>query len=340
MLESSLHSSVGSPLSLTDDLNTPEERLAARLVRRLSLKPPIDVFKLASSLASVTEKAFPVEIDGLCLDLKVPGKQPKIWLARGMGRIRQRFTLAHEIGHIIIPWHTGTIVDDLEAPRTGARGMYRQMEAEANRFAAELLMPSVWVKGLSDRAEHIAGVMHTIVRHADVSFPAALFRSEKLGPPGYIGAKVEAGVVTWAGRTKGTWSRPPEVGASVDMLDMPAAFEPEVLSSDTSQYYWWKIRDQMEAPAEPVAQWREILERILNTIPVERRPKMRSRINAVIGLAIGRVPRGAPVEVIYQRGLEASQNRSDRDVWLASIIAHHEFKDYVLARAHERAKLR
>lgn len=339
-LESLLHSDGGLRLSSTDDLKSPEERLAARLVYRLSLEPPIDVEKIASSMASVGEKSFPLDIDGLCLDLKVVGKRPKIWLSKKLGRVRRRFTLAHEIGHIVIPWHVGSIVDDLEAPRTGARGLYREMEAEANRFAAEFLMPSQWVKDLSRRAEHVSGVMHTIVRQADVSFPAALYRTEKLGPPGYVGAEVRNGVIVWAGRTKGTWSRPPEVGTQLAMLDMPVAFEPQVISNDTSAYYWWKMREEVEAPEEPAARWREILDRILTTIPVERRGLTRSRVNAVIGYAIGQLPKGTAVEQLYRRGLEASQNRSDRDKCLAAVIAHPEFKEYVLARAYERSVLR
>jgi hypothetical protein len=214
------------------------------------------------------------------------------------------------------------------------------MEAEANRFAAELLMPSSWVIDLSRRAEHAAGVMHTIVRHADVSFPAALFRTEKFGPAGYIGAAVKDGIITWSGRTKGTGSRAPQVGTHIEMLSMPVASEPEVISSDTSQFYWWKIREEVEAPMEPAAEWREILERILDAIPVERRSQMRSRVNAVIGHAIGRLPKGAPVEQIYRHGLEATQNRSDRDKWLAAVIAHPNFTKYVLARAYDRAKSR
>ena len=339
-LEKSLHSNDGLPPSPIDDLNTPEERLASRLVERLQLRPAVDVLEIASSLATVTLKDFPQEIDGLCLDLKQPGKRPKIWLSKRLGRIRRRFTLAHEIGHIIIPWHTGSIVDDLEAPRSTARGLYRQMEAEANRFAAELLMPSSWVRGLSERAEHAADVMHTIVRRAEVSFPAALFRVEKLGPPGYVAAEIRDRVIVWSGRTKGTWSIAPQVGTRLDVLDMPVAHEPRVISNEDSRYFWWKMREEVDAPELPAGPWRDILEGILHSIPVEHRHLTRQRVNAIIGYAIGVVPKGTSVEQIYRRGLEASQNRSDRDRWLAAVIRHPEFKDYVLARAYDRSKSR
>lgn len=336
-LEKSLRSGGGLPPSPIDELPTPEERLADRLVRRLSLTPPIDVLKLASTFATVTEKAFPQEIDGLCLDLKSLGKRPKIWISRSLGRVRRRFTLAHEIGHIVIPWHTGSIIDVLDAPRSGARGVYRQMEAEANRFAAELLMPTFWVRDVSARAEHVAGLMHTIVRIADVSFPAALFRTEKLGQPGFVGAEVREGVVVWSGRTKGTSSLPPPVGSLIEMIDMPAAEEPEVISNEATRYFWWKMRERVSTPGKPESPWREVMESMLRFVPLEYRPRTRQRVNAIIGNAMGKTPRGTPVEEVYRRMLEASQNRSDRDPWVAALLKHPDYEKYLLGRAYERA---
>jgi len=308
------------------------------MVHRLDLKPPIDVFKIAKSLATVTEKSFPIEIDGLCLDLKVVGKRPKIWISKDLGERRRRFTLAHEIGHIVIPWHTGTIVDEIEAPQSTAPGTYREMEAEANRFAAEILMPNAWVRSLIDRMDHLAGVMHTIVQVANVSFPAALFRTLKFGPPGYVAGEVRDGIIVSSGKTKGTRSSPPEVGMNIGLIDMPVAFEPQVIANEGSRYFWWEMREEVEAPTKPISEWRDILEKILQTIPVELRAQMRSRVNAIIGYAIGKVPKGSRVEQIYHRGLEASQNRSDGDQLLRIVMAHPDFKDYILARAYERAR--
>ena len=60
---------------------------------------------------------------------------------------RRRFTLAHEIGHLVL--HGGTYVDrgtsvKFRDSRSGS-GTIRD-EREANRFAAALLMPGSWVK--------------------------------------------------------------------------------------------------------------------------------------------------------------------------------------------------
>ena len=77
---------------------------------------------------------------------------------------------------------------------------------------------------------------------------------------------------------------------------------------------------------------------MLHVIPPEHHHRTRARVNAVIGYAIGKAPRGSPVDEIFRRALEASQNRSDRDRWLAAVMKHPEYQDYILARAYERSK--
>ena len=311
--------------------------MAARLVERLGISPPIDVEALCRSFAGLSFNQFPIEIDGLCLDLKVPGKRPKVWVSKNIPPVRQRFTLAHEVGHIVIPWHRGTIIDDIDAPRSHERGRYREMEAEANRFAAELLMPSSWTAGLSERSDHVAGLMHSIHEIAQVSFPAAFLKAARLGRHGFVGAEVRDGFVVRSLRTPETHSRPIESGIPIDEVQMPAAYEPAVVHGTDSLYYWWEIREILKDPGGNLPDWRNILDDILENIPPECRLKSRLSINAIVGLAIGREPKGGQVDRIYKRGIEAAQNRENENLWVKEVVAHPRFSDYVLARARERA---
>ena len=61
---------------------------------------------------------------------------------------RQRFTIAHELGHFLLHEH-GTYVDKATTARFRANeagsGSIRE-EREANQFAAALLMPAQWVQ--------------------------------------------------------------------------------------------------------------------------------------------------------------------------------------------------
>jgi hypothetical protein len=211
------------------------------------------------------------------------------------------------------------------------------MEAEANRFAAELLMPSAWALGISERSDHAAGFMHTLHQVANVSLPAAFLKTAKLGKQGFVGAEARDGVITRAIRTPGTHSLPPNPGVRVDDVAMPAAYDPRVINGADTSYYWWEIKRTINDPGQHLNDWRSILEEILLEIPPEFRAKTRASVNAVIGLAIGRAPKGAEVDIIYKHGLEAAQNREAGSTWVAYAIAHARFTDYILARARERA---
>ncbi len=60
---------------------------------------------------------------------------PTIGFNGDISWVRQRFTIAHEIGHLLLG-HTCSELD-----------IDKDAEAEANQFAAELLMPLVFLKG-------------------------------------------------------------------------------------------------------------------------------------------------------------------------------------------------
>jgi Zn-dependent peptidase ImmA (M78 family) len=319
-------------------LKHPEERMAYRLSRRLGLIPPINVLKIAALYASVEEKIFPVDIDGLCLDLKKLGKRPMIWLNAKLPHHRKRFTLAHEIGHVVIPWHSGSIVDDLDGEDPGERSAYREMEAEANRFASELLMPQAWSAALCERAEHMRGAMHTIAQVADVSLQAAYLRTIQCGPAGYLAAGVQNGTIIFSAKTRGTKGSAPNVGMPIADLDMPAYQDAEILNYSSVAYHWWKARMEIEIPDCPDQPWRDILIQITDNIEPEQTFDVHQRLNAIIGNALGKFARGSSVSVMYQQCLYALQNRVDRNDNLKRALEHPELNNYVLARAYERSR--
>jgi Zn-dependent peptidase ImmA (M78 family) len=86
--------------------NYPERNIASRLVAIKDLSPPVDIFSLAKQYAKVDLMSIPFDVDGITLHLKVPGKISHIIINDGYPHRRIRFTLAHELGHVLIPWHT------------------------------------------------------------------------------------------------------------------------------------------------------------------------------------------------------------------------------------------
>lgn len=126
----------------------PEIKMARRLLKKHSLTVPFDLKKLVSEYAQVIYKTIPIEgIDGVCINLKNPKKTTKIIVNNSSSIKRQRFTLAHELGHIMIPWHLGTIVDHIDSDQNKSvtDNQYWINEREANLFASELLMPFDWL---------------------------------------------------------------------------------------------------------------------------------------------------------------------------------------------------
>ena len=125
--------------------------------------PPVDVDELAESLCCLRVRRaddlslVPGAPSGLALSgMLLPGRH-EIWVSRHETWERRRFSVAHEIGHFLLHaaggdeaavyCRAGDLRPDPESPSGCA-------SAEANRFAAELLMPEALVDagGRADRA--------------------------------------------------------------------------------------------------------------------------------------------------------------------------------------------
>lgn len=79
---------------------------------------------------------------------------------------KQRFTIAHELGHFLIPAHDKTVTCVAADLKTAAsEKSRRKSEAEANDFASELLMPTDRLSKQID--SHIGPELEKIVALAD-----------------------------------------------------------------------------------------------------------------------------------------------------------------------------
>lgn len=108
--------------------------------------PPVDIRDLASAVAHVVEKEMDGEISGMLIPIepKVDGKGWAILVNQDHPRVRKRFTMAHELGHILLHGYSTAHADSgykvrFRDPRS-SEGSVRE-EIEANQFAAEILMP-------------------------------------------------------------------------------------------------------------------------------------------------------------------------------------------------------
>ncbi|CAM3210500.1 IrrE N-terminal-like domain-containing protein [Sphingomonas antarctica] len=97
-------------------------------------------------------------------ELKAAGS---ILLAKSSNPKRRRFSIGHELGHFLIPTHMPRRGEpftcshaDLRLADTRDKNRHKQVEAEANRFAAQLLMPPKRVRAsLTSRDPDLAEVV-------------------------------------------------------------------------------------------------------------------------------------------------------------------------------------
>ncbi len=137
------------------DCGSPERLIAVILKHHPNWTAPVPVEELATAVNIV--KITELEFDGFEGALQTDAKKQKgvILYKAGARNDRRRFTIAHELGHFLMPSHKGNqqcTAADLRETRRDT--VHQRQEAEANRFAAGLLMPKPWfckdMDGLGD----------------------------------------------------------------------------------------------------------------------------------------------------------------------------------------------
>ena len=171
------------------------ERQAKKQLQSAGIaRAPVDVVALAEYLgAEVRPEIAPDDVSGGLYRIE---DVPVIGVNAGHHPHRQRFTIAHELGHLLLH-DEAEFVDHGYASEAGAgadRRFYRNhvsseasdtKEIEANRFAASILMPrefllrEVEAHPLPLRSEAV----EDLARQFKVSTQAMGFRLQNLGVP-------------------------------------------------------------------------------------------------------------------------------------------------------------
>ena len=115
---------------------------------------------------------------------------------------RKNFTIAHEIGHFVLPGHDHASVactaDEIGDWASGATE--KRLEREANEFAAELLMPTELVEVIARNAAPSLEVIEKIARELGASLSAAASRYCDLVEQCAVVWSTE-GAIQWAKRS-------------------------------------------------------------------------------------------------------------------------------------------
>ena len=312
----------------------PEQRLASKLVRELGLEPPVPIEDVARRFADVELDRFPAEWDAVILGLGRV-ERPRIILNRDKPPVRRRFTLAHELGHHFIAWHVGMIACHTLADDLMWEWLYRTTEAEANRFASELLVPRAWLDGVIAAEEWVPDVLHR-VEAAEVSAPAGCLALAQALPPGHVLALLEGdGRTRYVFRSENTNVAVPRRGQVMNRQPFEElSTHHERVSFGNQRIHWWYFEAHTDLLfSSDTRTSREILEDMLGrTFPPEERLQRIYRVNGIIGsansMAVDRTPE-AVLAVFRQR----FTMRPD----LAELRADPDFELFLSRKAEEIA---
>lgn len=118
---------------------------AERLLKECRItKGPVNVLEIAEQLGAVVSyEVFSEDLSGVLVKEK---ERTVIGVNSFHAKTRQRFTIAHEIGHLVLK-HKGEVFVDQTVMKRDARSSRAVdiQEIAANQFAADLLMPSDFV---------------------------------------------------------------------------------------------------------------------------------------------------------------------------------------------------
>jgi Zn-dependent peptidase ImmA (M78 family) len=312
----------------------PEEQLAARLIRRRSLTPPIPVENLVREFADIVYDNLPVEGDAVLLRRQARKNRPLIILDQNKSPKRQRFTLAHELGHLLIPWHVGTISCHTAGQGEFGEHLYRLTEAEANRFASELLIPRDWMAEIVTSNDHIADVV-TKVREANVSAIAACISLCKVLPQGYVFAATDdEGHVLASAKSFNTVVSLMERGSTLDeQIFSGTGATVTRWKSGKTNIYWWHFSSTLSTiSSDDARSSRKILDALLErTVTASNRKSTMMSFNGIIGAANGSLKPQTVAELVTI----LRQRFAGREEVFGNCIVDPDFQLFLVRRAEE-----
>lgn len=319
-------------------MTSAEIKIAQRLVERRSLQPPINVEALVKEQATVIDIPIPFYgIDGLSINLKVRGKNPKVLVNTNQPRSRRRFTLAHELGHLLIPWHLGTFTDSVDLSDIESHSENFEFEKEANNFAAELLMPKNWVSEIMESESDLAHIHKIIATQCIVSGHAAAKKLISCVSADVVYAVERNGNVEVSERSAGSRQRSISWGSPLEDSLYPRAKAHYVSEYSGQRFHWWIFAEKIEGVIRPVLSWNDLLGIVFSDLdfPEEVQIHMRQSINGVFGALKGSLVQQKKFE--RSRLIAAALDRFHEGEKFEKIRLHPRFEEFVAAKAWDMA---
>lgn len=310
--------------------NDPATRCAATVVDRFSLKPPVDVLALAESYCDIEYAAWPHACDAITIGLG--HGRPQVFLRKNhSGRRRQKFTIGHELGHVIIPWHLGLIeCVPGRPPMETTSG--RDQESEAHRFAGALLVPRSFISQHAD--DHVGSAVEALNKTEISAFAAVLSLARNLLPGFCFLVEENRGKPTLI-KSSGTVTPPLKAGQSQEAQFRAVAYDSgEAVVSDR-RVLWF----QFAAPVGfTLPDDERTTTQLLNDSIAQAEGKradrgLYTRINGIVGGLLSKAERAESAEAALSV-LEYRFTTSHPE--LGHFMRLADFKTYLRRKALER----
>ena len=187
-------------------------------------------------------------IDGALAQLVRRGRKVQILLADHVTDLAaQRFSIAHELGHLVLGHPTPQAVTAAKGAPVPAQE--RDHEEEANAFAAELLMPAAWLRHRCEVGPVGLDVPRQISQELGVSILASAIRFVELTTHPCAAVLSRKQVVQWAAVTD-TFPHAITRGRTVAQTSAAGAFFTTGRAPDQPQRV--AAADWVDAPSESV----------------------------------------------------------------------------------------
>lgn len=321
---------------MTDAARTSAQRLALDH----ELMPDADWSRLlavAREFADYHDLPLPGDVEGVAIRPLRGDQRPVIVLdtAKPYGCERRRFTLAHELGHLRLPWHL-TVRGCTPKEQVEHYVASLADEAEANAFAAELLVPKFFL----EEAEWDHGNGHDFFAEVYRAKASPIVVSLQLAhylPSGWSFVELGGSRVRYSGRSEGTHTNIPFRGETFSTVGLDKLCDDVVRIRLRNGYVgiWMYVDSTGSRVAAPDGDSRTVLASILADLPEgDQDPeKLRTTVSAITGSIHNRVKDLSAATPASVESILLARFTSRPE--LADVVEHPDFRLYLQLRAAE-----
>jgi IrrE N-terminal-like domain len=224
---------------------TAARRAANTFVVRHDLVPPVPIKDLLQAHADLGPADWPVStVDAVML--RRGHERPRVFYRPRPDRPgRERFTLAHELAHVVLPWHLGDSVCTSHTEEV--EWTTATEEGEADTFASAVLAPDRWLHDLLHAHGDDMTMVLSELEGAQLSTTASLVALKRVLMAGWVfQMNNRASVFASAGTgASGPYATPQQVREKLD----GAAHASGQVNLGGNSVRWWRLFSIETIPA-------------------------------------------------------------------------------------------